>query len=281
MKNNQRLHLPPLSPKNFQQLAKVAHDYAGIVLDNNKQHFIYNRLFKRLHKLNLSDLDTYCALIATGDRHELDAFINAITTKVTYFFREKFHFDYLSEVILPHLIKTKKNTHKIRIWSAGCASGEEAYSIAMVVYDMLPQNQLWDVKILATDIDSDSLVIARKAVYAASTIEHLDREQKKRWFLKGSAQNEGMIAVRPEIKNLVHFKHLNLINSWPMRGTFDIIFCRNVAIYLSKETQQTLFNKFRNYLPIGAFLIIGQAETLYQSSDCYTLIKNSIYQRSR
>jgi chemotaxis protein methyltransferase CheR len=281
----EKISLPstlPFSEKNFDQLAKIANEHAGIFLDRTKKNLVYNRLIKRIVALNLPDFDAYCALIKRGDSHELDVFINAITTNVTYFYREKAHFEYLAKAIFPELIKTKKEP-KIRIWSAGCASGEEAYSIGMVVAEVSAEMSLsrgWDIKILATDIDSDSLLVAKKGNYEESEISHLTPEQKNKWFSK-IPHLPGWVTIDPKIKNLVTFKHLNLIAHWPMRGKFDVIFCCNVAIYLNKEAQKQLFDRFRELLPLGGFLIIGLAETLYQSSDCFELIKNTIYQRVR
>lgn len=270
-------HTIPFSKRSFMKLANIAKSNTGIALDISKKSLIYNRLSKRIDELHLPDFDTYCDLLEQGSRDELNIFINAITTNVTYFFREQIHFDYLREVILPELLISNRNTRQIRIWSAGCSSGEEPYSIAMCIKDKIPAG--WDLKILATDIDFDRLAIAKSGIYPESVIKDLSLEDKKKYFLKGTGKFQSMVAVNPIIKKYVSFKHLNLISHWPMRNLFDVIFCRNVAIYLTSEAQLLLFKRFRSYLPLRGYLIIGLAETLYQSSDSFKLIRNTIYKR--
>jgi len=269
----------PLSKKNVHYLAKLAFDYAGIWIDPSRDYYFYHRLSKRVKTLNLPNFDAYCNLLKHDLSHEIDIFINEITTNVTSFFREEIHFNYLSTTIIPQLMKKNEQTHKIRIWSAGCSSGEEAYSIAMVINEIIPESLGWDVKILATDINSQVLDVAREGIYSEDCIDYFEHDKKKKFFLRGKNQQQGHVLIKPEIKKMVYFKRLNLMSNWPIHNLFDLIFCRNVIIYMQKETQKILINKFNSHLNLEGFLIVGHAESVKNVCDDFILIKNSIYQK--
>ncbi len=261
--------------EDFNLLRKLVNEHTGIRLSEHKQEMLYSRLSRRLRALNLKSFFTYYKLLKTDGGEELVHFINAVTTNLTAFFREPHHFEWLEKELLPKLIVKKQTTRRLRIWSAGCATGEEAYSIAMVVKKVVPSD--WDVKILATDLDSQVLATARQGIYDEEKISGISPARLKRWFKKGTGMQEGTVQVMPELQRLISFKHLNLMNMWPMRGPFEIIFCRNVAIYFDKATQKILFERFANIVDNDGYLLIGHSENLFQLSTSFRLLRQTVY----
>lgn len=259
----------------FERLRKLVNEHTGIKLSDHKQEMLYSRLSRRLRTLNLNSFSSYYKLLQSNDGEELVNFINAVTTNLTAFFREPHHFELLAQELLPQLLVKKQNTRRIRIWSAGCATGEEAYSIAMIVKEVVPAN--WDVKILATDLDSSVLTKGKQGVYEEERLENVPPARLHRWFKKGSGTQAGRVQVMSELQKLITFKPLNLIHGWPMRGPFDIIFCRNVVIYFDKSTQKILFERFANILDKDAYLLIGHSENLFQLSTRFRLLQQTVY----
>lgn len=266
------------SDKDFKFIRTLVAEKTGIVLSDAKRDLVYGRLSRRLRHLGIERFSDYCQLLAEGDEDELVQFVNAITTNLTSFFREPHHFDYLGKTLLP--ILEKQNTHrKIRIWSAGCSTGEEPYSIAMVVKEMCPRLDRLDVKILATDLDSNVLAKAETGVYDLSRVEGIPKERLRRWFRKGRGENEGTVKVSSELQEMITFRQLNLMQPWPMKGPFDVIFCRNVVIYFDKPTQRTLFNRYADLLVDGGHLFVGHSETLFKVTDRFELIGKTVYRK--
>lgn len=263
------------SKQDFDLLRQLVNKYTGISLSDHKQEMLYSRLSRRLRALKLDSFASYYKLLLSDDNDELLQFINAVTTNLTSFFRESHHFDLLSQVMLPRLLIKKKDTRRIRIWSAGCASGEEAYSIAMVVKEVVPVD--WDVKILATDLDSSVLDRAIQGIYEEEKMASISSNRLHRWFKKGTKAQAGRVQAVPELQSMITFKRLNLIEAWPMRGPFDIIFCRNVVIYFDKSTQKILFERFANILDHEGYLVIGHSENLFQLSDRFRLLQQTVY----
>jgi chemotaxis protein methyltransferase CheR len=257
----------------------MALEHIGISLSDAKQALVYGRLARRLRQLGLDSFDQYCELLQRDGGGELKQFTNAITTNLTAFFREPHHFDYLAATVVPELKRNKAAAKRLRIWSAGCSSGEEPYSIAMVLAEAIPRLDLWDAQILATDIDCDVLAKGESGIYAENRIAGLSPIRKKRWFLKGGAGSAGNVRVVPELRRLIRFQKLNLVDNWPMRGPFDFIFCRNVVIYFDKTTQKALFDRFARLLTHGSPLFIGHSESLFKVSDCFELIGKSTYSK--
>ena len=168
----------------------------------------------------------------------------------------------------------------LRIWSAGCSTGEEPYTIASVVREVIPAGSGWDVQIIATDLDSNVLNTAANGIYASERVAGLTQKRLKRWFLKGKQDQEGMVRVKSELRDLITFSQLNLMESWPVKGPFDIIFCRNVVIYFNKDTQRKLVERYANLMSPDANLFLGHSESLFKVSDRFKLIGNTIYQRT-
>lgn len=269
-----------LSDDAFRFIARFVGDQTGIVLSDAKRDMVYSRLVRRLRELGLDGFDAYCRRLEEDGGEELNNCINAITTNLTAFFRENHHFEHLQHAVLPELVRRRADKRRIRIWSAGCSTGEEPYSIAMVVRGCAHLNNGWDVKILATDLDSNVLDAASRGVYSEERVAGMAPERLKRWFLRGTGGgSQGKVRVRPELQQPITFRRLNLLHPWPHQGPLDVIFCRNVVIYFSKDTQKDLFNRFAEMLPLGGILFIGHSESLFNVCDRFKLIGNTIYQR--
>ncbi|HEB56853.1 MAG TPA: protein-glutamate O-methyltransferase CheR [Gammaproteobacteria bacterium] len=266
-----------LSDRDFETIRTIISERTGIVLSDGKRDMVYGRLVRRLRALGLSGFGEYCTLISKGDESELSEFVNAITTNLTAFFREKHHFDFLEKELLPFIMKHKQE-RKLRIWSAGCSSGEEPYSIAMVVRDTIPND--WDTKILATDLDTNMVDKASAGIYDEGRVSGIDEKRLRRWVKRGKGSTSGMIRMSDELRNMITFKQLNLMHDWPFKGQFDFIFCRNVVIYFSKDTQRILFNRFADSLPDGGHIFIGHSESMFNVCDRYKLLGKTIYKKT-
>lgn len=267
-----------LGKREFERIRQLVYAHAGITLADSKHNLIYNRLAKRVRSLNLPDFASYLDYVeGVGKDQEFTHLINAITTNLTFFFRENHHFDYLSQTLFPQLLKENKDSKKVRIWSAGCSTGEEPYSIAITAKEFFPQD--WDVRIFASDLDTNVIQVGQEGVYALEALKDVSLERKKRWFLKGRSQNEGLVKAKPELKKIIHFQQVNLMHDWPWKESFDIIFCRNVVIYFDKPTQQKLFARYHQILKAEGHLFIGHSESLYQVSEQFKLLGKTIYQK--
>ncbi|PIE42959.1 MAG: chemotaxis protein CheR [Gammaproteobacteria bacterium] len=267
----------PITDVDLDRIQSLAYDFTGIVLGNNKKDMIYARLSRRIRSLGLSNFDQYCDLLDQACSVEQSNFINAITTNLTAFFRENHHFDYLRDTVIPELKEKNKLSRKLRIWSAGCSTGEEPYSLAIVLNEAIDIKS-WDVKILATDLNSDVLGHAQNGVYDVSRIESIDSGLKEKWFLR-DAGNPELVKVKPALSRPISFKRLNLLEGWPMKGRFDVIFCRNVVIYFNKDTQRILFDRYADILADGGYLFIGHSETLHRVSDRFESLGRTIYRK--
>ncbi len=264
--------------EDFQTIRGMVREHTGIALSEAKRDLVYSRLARRIRARGLTSFAEYLEILRDEGEEEFEQFTNAITTNLTSFFREAHHFDFLAEELLPSLMERKRE-RVIRIWSAGCSTGEEPYSIAMTAAEVVPPE--WDVRILATDIDSSVLERAARGVYALDRVESLPLERKKRWFLRGRGSNQGMVRVAPLLRRMVSFRQLNLMESWPLKGPLDMIFCRNVLIYFDKPTQAMVVNRFAELLPGGHHLFLGHSETLHSVTDRFRLIGKTIYSREK
>lgn len=239
----------------------------------------YCRLAKRIRLLKLSNFKAYCRYLRHHHDSEFTEFINSITTNLTSFFRENHHFDYLTHQIIPEIKRRKNRNTRIRIWSAGCSTGEEPYSIAITLLENGIHPGAWDVKILATDLDTQVLAKASTGIYTQDRLEGIDQERIKRWFQKNRTNPAGQVRVKPELAAFITFKQLNLINNWKLRGPFDVIFCRNVLIYFDHATKASIINRFADLILPDQHLIIGHSESLHNICDRFTGLGNTIYRR--
>jgi len=268
----------PMTDKDFQRIAGLAGRYTGIVLGEQKRDMVYGRIARRVRKLKLDSFTRYLDFLEANIELELSDFINVITTNLTSFFRENHHFDYLQKTVLSEVKRKKSATKRIRIWSAGCSTGMEPYSIAMTLLKFGMASD-WDVKILATDLDSDVLDKARTAVYSATEVDGLEESLVKNYFQRSGAGKE--VRVKEKVSKYIHFKRLNLLEKWPHKGPFDFIFCRNVVIYFDKPTQKVLFDRYADMLDVGGYLFIGHSENLNGISDRFESLGNTIYRKIR
>lgn len=267
-----------LADQHFDKLCGLVYRHTGISLTDAKRELVRRRFSPRIRELGLRGFSDYCDLIDQGDGSELTLFTNAITTNLTSFFRENHHFEYLKKEILPNFYK-RHGHRKLRIWSAGCSTGEEPYSIAISLREALLDIDRWDIKILATDIDTDILHTASKGVYDAKRLEGFSPEWISKWFRKGRGANAGCFQAKEKLKELIYFQHLNLMENWPMRGTFDIIFCRNVIIYFDFDTKKKLVERFNKIQRDGEFLFLGHSENLHNVTNRYELVGKSLYKK--
>ena len=266
--------------RNFNTIRDIVGEQTGISLSEHKRDLVYGRLTRRLRALGLSSFDTYCDLLQNNPGDEMEHFTNAITTNLTSFFREQHHFDYLSQELIPDLLQQNR-LQNLRVWSAGCSTGEEPYSIAMTLRESIPNINNYDVKILATDLDTNVVKQASSGIYSDSRVEGMSKDRLRRWFLKGKGDKAGSVRVNKELRDMITFRQLNLMDAWPMQGKFDIIFCRNVVIYFDKPTQAVLFDRFANQIQDDSHLFIGHSENLNKVTDRFSLIGKTIYRKIR
>jgi chemotaxis protein methyltransferase CheR len=263
----------------FNFLRKLSNQYSGIQVSDERFDMFYSRLSKRLRKLGLSNFKEYCQYLNEHPDQEFTEFINAITTNLTAFFRENHHFDYLRDVVIPELLIRNKSTQRIRAWSAGCSTGEEPYSIAITLLENVPAN--WDIKILATDLDTAVLRAAEEGVYAEERVNGIPEERLKRWFMRGRSSQHGQVKINPQLQKIISFKQLNLMQEWPMKGHFDFIFCRNVLIYFDLETKIMLAKRYAQILADRSWLFIGHSESLNQLSTELELVACTSYRKNK
>jgi chemotaxis protein methyltransferase CheR len=273
-------HEFPFSEADFRHLAQVAYEYAGISLADNKRNLVYSRVSRRLRALRMSSFVEYREFLSSDPR-EIENFINSISTNHTKFFREEHHFHHFrSNVVLPFTESNGRNTGgRLRVWSAGCSSGEEPYTIAVVLKREMRDITGCDIKILATDIDTDVLTKAARGEFAGTAIDEIPKAYHS--FFKAE-ENDGAVAkvvMDKDVKSLITFRRLNLMEPWPFSGKFDAIFCRNVMIYFDATTKSRLVQRFTQQLKPGGWLFIGHSESLIGSHPGLQLVGRTIYQR--
>ena len=251
-----------LSDEEFEHIRRLLKERSGIDVNEGKRVLVYGRLARRIRALKLRNFAEYLELVDDRNSDESTQFLNALTTNVTDLFREEHHFELLREQIIPQLKAASSN--RLRIWSAGCSAGDEPYSIALTLA-RIPELKNWDVRILATDIDSDILEQAKSGIYTIERIDKL-RSEYRGYFQRGIGKNEGNARVNGELRSLITFKQLNLQADWPMNGPFDVIFCRNVMIYFDTATRERLVRRFSSLLRVNGYLFLGHSESPSASS---------------
>jgi chemotaxis protein methyltransferase CheR len=270
---------PVIADAEFDFIRHVIAENAGIILGPNKRQLVQGRLARRLRELGLPSYEAYCDHLRESGPEELVGLINALTTNVTAFFRENHHFEGLAAYMIPEALKRNEASRRLRIWSAGCSTGEEPYCIAMVVSEVLSSHARWDTKILATDIDSYVIATAQRGVYPIDRLAAVAPERLRRCFRKGTGANAGQAQIHPDIAKLISFRPLNLQHTWPMKGPFDIIFCRNVMIYFDQSTRERLVSRFAELLAPEGYLCLGHSESIHAGSTPFRLVGKTIYRR--
>jgi chemotaxis protein methyltransferase CheR len=270
-----------LTDAEFERLRVLVREHTGISLAETKRQLVYGRLARRLRALKLTSFGEYIELLERGEADELEEFTNAVTTNLTSFFREPHHFEYLAQQALPELVARAAGHNRLRLWCCAASTGEEPYSIAMILREAQSLLAGWDVKLLATDLDSNVLAHGKAGVYTRDRFGTVAGKRVSRFFGEVARDGEKRLGANDELRNLITFKQLNLMHDWPMKGPFDAIFCRNVIIYFDKDTQRALFERMAALQRPGDFLFLGHSESLYRVSDRYELIGRTIYRRVR
>ena len=255
----------------FERVRRLIRERVGIALNESKQNMVYNRLAKRLRHVRATSFSAYLALLDDAGHPEWQHFVNALTTNLSHFFREAYHFPMLVE----HLRGLGRSP--LRIWSAAASTGEEPYSIAIALCEawgtMLPP-----ASILATDIDTQVLEQAQRAVYTMERVDQIEAARLKRFFLRGTGSNEGHAKVRPEIARLVEFRRLNLTEErWDLSGAFDAVFCRNVMIYFDKATQYKVLQRIHRVLAPDGLLFAGHSESFLHAAELFRPVGKTVY----
>lgn len=261
----------------FLIIKRLVHESTGIYLDHTKRFLVQTRLSRRLKQLGLKSFRDYRILLQSGDEQELEHLANAITTNTTSFFRHDHQFRFLAKALAAR--QQSGPIEEIRIWSAGCSSGEEPYTIAWVANEVLSKENRDKVRILATDLDSESLKTAEAGIYPREVVSQLTERNIRDAFFRGTGQYEGYVKIKPELRSLVTFKKLNLMHQWPFKGPFDFLFCRNVCIYFHKDTQRVLMERLADMQEEGSHLFIGQSENLFATCNLYKLVEPAIYRK--
>jgi chemotaxis protein methyltransferase CheR len=265
------------SDADFRGLAQYAYEKAGIALSDSKRNLVYSRLSRRLRQLGLTAFRDYRQYLAETPS-ELEAFINAISTNLTKFFRESHHFDHLRQTVAAPFSKAAKPGSRLRVWSAGCSSGEEPYTIAMVLKHEIRDIDRHDVRILATDIDTEVIARGARGEYQASSIDDVPKSYQQ-YFDPVEGGKGDNVAIDRNVRSLIAFKRLNLMENWPFNGPFDAIFCRNVMIYFDGPTKAKLIERFTQKVKLGGFLYIGHSESLNGAHPGLELVGRTIYRR--
>ncbi|AWK87413.1 CheR family methyltransferase [Azospirillum thermophilum] len=288
----------PFHRRHFDLIARMLYQLAGIALAPHKVEMVYSRLARRLRDLRLPDFDSYCALLEGEDgAAEVGYLVNALTTNLTSFYREAHHFEFLAHHALPEFRARNARSHihpgphpgspaphptrpRLRIWSAGCSSGPEPYTIAMVLASTLgAELPHWDARILATDIDTHMVETARRGVYPAEMTSGIPPAVRDRFTHRTRDRGEPAVAMDDALRRLITFKPLNLLEPWPMKGPFDAIFCRNVLIYFDRPGRMKVIDQFARMLPPDRYLFLGHSESLYGVSSRFRQVGPTIYQR--
>ena len=261
----------PLSDIHFRRISELIYQRAGIVLADHKREMVYNRLVRRLRLLGLNDFGSYLAMLESDTSSaEWQAFINALTTNLTAFFREAHHFPILAE-------HARSRPNNYSVWSTAASTGEEPYSIAMTLSEALGP-RMANCRIQASDIDTQVLEKATAGVYRQEELRTLSPQQLQKFFLKGTGPHSGLVRARQELTQMVAFQQLNLLaNQWQLNGPFDAIFCRNVMIYFDKETQEKILRRFVPLLKPGGLMFAGHSENFSQISREFYLRGQTVY----
>jgi chemotaxis protein methyltransferase CheR len=273
-------HGPELSDSDFFRFCQLVHQHAGIHMTSQKKELVRARLMKILRQRGLSTFrEYYDRVMQDNSGAELMGFLDALSTNQTAFWREPKHFEYLAAEILPFWTGEGQMPLKKSIWSAGCSSGEEPYTLAVLMLNAFPRQDLSQVKIHASDISTQVLSQAERGIYPINRVEPLPAEWRRRFFQRGVGERQGFVRVKPEVRRLVNFFRLNLMDPLPFHENMDIIFCRNVMIYFEKETQVKLVDKFYECLKPGGYLFIGHSESLCNHQHQFNYVKPTIYRK--
>lgn len=281
----QKIAPAPMSHGEFAHFSEFIYGECGIKMPPSKKTMLEARLQKRLRRLGIGSFSDYAHYLASreGIENELVHLIDVVTTNKTDFFREPAHFEFLTDSVIPTLTADGALSHRgFRVWSAGCSSGEEPYTMAMVLAEYGSQHHGFSFGILATDICTTVLETAHMAVYEEEKVEPVPLAMKRKYLLRGKGDHKGLVRIAPEFRGLVKFRRLNFMDdNFGMRESFDVIFCRNVIIYFDRVTQERLINKFCRHLVPGGYLFMGHSETLNGLDVPLVQVASTVYRMPR
>jgi chemotaxis protein methyltransferase CheR len=274
-----------LTDTEFRLFRELIYNLCGIALNDNKRVLVQSRLQKRLREHQLTRFSEYYDLIQRQGEagSELGVLVNCITTNKTDFFREPHHFEFVAQKVVPEVVQRAaygELPRRLRVWHAGCSTGEEPYSLAMTLTDALQGQGSWDVRQIASDIDTVVLAHAESGIYDQEKVAQIPELTLRKYFLRGRAERSGFYKVRPELRAQIKFMQINLLDkTWPFPANvqFDMIFCRNVVIYFDKPTQRALFARYQQALRPGGYLFIGHSESLLGISESFDSLGKTIY----
>jgi len=276
-------HADSLSTRDLSRLCSLIHKEAGISLSAEKKIMLEGRLKRRVTALKLHSFGEYCDYLFDGTGHdaaEMVHLIDAVSTNKTDFYREKEHFDVLTESILPELMEKNRYGRELLIWSAGCSTGEEPYTLAIVLSEYARLHPGFRFRILATDISTSVLAKAQLGVFTAEVVKPVPLEQKRRYFMRSRDRNSELVRVVPELRQLIEFRRLNLMEEFRMTERADAIFCRNVIIYFDRPTQEKLFHKFARQLVDGGYIFVGHSESLHHMDVPLVPVAPALYRKA-
>ncbi len=270
-----------LTDKEFEKISRLVYDQCGIHLTDGKKELVKARLGKRIRTGQFKSFrDYYQYVLNDLSGQELVCLLDSISTNFTFFFREQKHFDYLKSEYLPELMERKREDgRRLRFWSAGCSSGEEAYSIAMTVLEVIEKPMLWDISILATDISTRVLKRAETGIFHQERVQSLPSGLVKKYFLKGEGNWQDYVKIKDYVKQFVRFERVNFKEPFHFKEPFDCIFCRNVMIYFDKKTQTDLVNRFYDCLEKAGVLLIGHSESLTGIRHMFSYSRPAVYRK--
>jgi chemotaxis protein methyltransferase CheR len=262
--------------RDFDRVRKLIYEHAGISLNESKQELVYSRLSRRLRATGLNTFGEYLRLLESNNEDEWEAFTNSLTTNLTAFFREPHHFPLLAE----HLRVRKAKGGQVMLWCSAASTGEEPYSMAITAAETFGTLSP-PVSIIASDLDTHVLEKARQGIYLEDRISKMNPDLVRKYFLRGSGKNEGYVRVREELRKLITFRQINLLNKeWPLRPPLDAIFCRNVMIYFDKPTQLEILKKFVPLLRSDGLLFAGHSESFHHADEYLKLRGKTVYELS-
>ncbi|MBI4776596.1 MAG: protein-glutamate O-methyltransferase [Deltaproteobacteria bacterium] len=263
----------------FKTFSDFVYSYCGINLHEGKKEMVRARVGKQMRLKGFGSFDDYFKFVLSDESgSEVVGLINAISTNLTSFYRESRHFDFLTHEVIPELNRSRVS-RRIRAWSAGCSTGEEPYTLAMVFHEGLQAELLRDFKILATDISTRVLETAMRGVYPEERVQTIDPLLIHKYFQKGVSNQRGFYKAKDELQKLVHFARLNLMKPFPMKGPFDVIFCRNVMIYFDQPSREQLVSRFFDFLAAGGYFFVGHSESLTGVRHPFKYVGPSIYRK--
>ncbi len=276
-------HADSLSSRDLNRLCRLIYEQSGITLSAEKKIMLEGRLKRRMNGLHLSSYREYCDYLFEGNGHDAEEMvhlIDAVTTNKTDFFREKTHFDFLVTTVLPELTAGDRNAREVMIWSAGCSTGEEPYTLAIVLSQYGESHAGFRFRILATDISTRALAKAELGVFPAEVVRPVPAELQRKYFMRSRDRESKLLRVIPELRQMIEFRRLNLMEEFGMPELADAIFCRNVIIYFDRPTQERLFHKFSRQLAEGGYIFVGHSESLHHMDVPLVAVAPALYRKA-